>query len=555
MKILLTEKQLNLLINLLEENNNKINVLFVGDSLSSAPGITWNYLIANSYPNWNSTHIAQGGAKTSWMLDKLLTKLKEKKYDKVFIWGGTNDAFSSSSDLSESANNIQKMVDAVNKQGGKAYVFLGYDAASVMVDENLKPTKYCSKSCMFNAKEKWIKMQKEIGSQVKNCVIIPTIEGDKTWAPGDGIHIGGIQHKMIKNHIEKYIGDDSETKIKINKDEKTTEEKKDEKTTEEKKEKILTRDKFDKFLDNFFNFVDKKTIVNTNSDTNDIKRMQIILSLITKKPLTISGNIDLETEKLLKLFQKTLKINESGVFDLETQEKMSKIIKGEKVETLKNEKPKSDGTLKNDDNKEIKKDDNKEIEKDDKNNEIFKTLEACNFGKNSRGNKRKVVFPPDTDIKFYQDILKELGTNVTCEKMLFFFAWRSGEASPSSYNPFATTQRMRDDSKNTGLDKEGCYYNCLANGRGYKPIGCRSCPSGTNPGVKNYTTYSDGLKATVKTLTNGRYKNVVRKLKDDNSTAYDIASEVGELNTWGTGGLVIEIIKRNNTIKPNPIKK
>ena len=191
---------------------------------------------------------------------------------------------------------------------------------------------------------------------------------------------------------------------------------------------------------------------------------------------------------------------------------------------------------------------------DDSEEEVFKTLEACNFGKNNKGNRRKVILPPSMDIKFYQDILKSIGTKVTCEKMLFFFAWRTGESSKSTYNPFATTYR---DERN-----EGCYYNCLPENKSglsisdcITPTGCRSCKSKCVGGVRNYKTYDSGLNATVKTLTNGRYNNVVRKLKNDNSTAYEIASEVDELRVWGTGGLVIEIIKWNGTINPNRIAK
>ena len=151
------------------------------------------------------------------------------------------------------------------------------------------------------------------------------------------------------------------------------------------------------------------------------------------------------------------------------------------------------------------------------------------------------------DIKFYQDILKSIGANVTCQKMLFFYAWRTGESSKSSYNPFATTQPNEVN--------EGCYYNCLKSGRGYTPVGCRECPSGTSPGVRNYKTYESGLKNTVKTLTNGRYNNVVTKLKNDNITAEEIAGEKSELKTWGTGGLVLDILKYNKKIKPTPISK
>ena len=194
-------------------------------------------------------------------------------------------------------------------------------------------------------------------------------------------------------------------------------------------------------------------------------------------------------------------------------------------------------------------DDNSDVAdiEDDEDEKIYRQIEACDFGRNSEGNKRKVILPPTMDIRFYQDLLKKLGTKVTCQKMLFFFAWRDGESSKSTYNPFATTQK--------DTDNEGCYYNCLKSGVGYKPTGCRTCPTGTNPGVRNYKTYSSGLDATFKTLTNGRYSKVVKKLKNDNITALEIASEKAELKIWGTGGLVSDILKYNDTIRVNKIEK
>jgi len=187
-----------------------------------------------------------------------------------------------------------------------------------------------------------------------------------------------------------------------------------------------------------------------------------------------------------------------------------------------------------------------EIEDDESTAEV-EDISYCDYGVNSKGQKRKFVPPPSMDIKFYQDILKSIGANVTCQKMLFFYAWRTGESSKSSYNPFATTQPNEVN--------EGCYYNCLKSGVGYTPVGCRECPSGTSPGVRNYKTYESGLKNTVKTLTNGRYNNVVTKLKNDNITAEEIASEKSELKIWGTGGLVLDILKYNKKIKPTPISK
>jgi hypothetical protein len=174
-------------------------------------------------------------------------------------------------------------------------------------------------------------------------------------------------------------------------------------------------------------------------------------------------------------------------------------------------------------------------------------IQACKWGKNGSGKDRKVVLPPKEDIQFYKDVLKGIGANVSCEKMLFFFAWRSGESSDSSFNPFATTYK--------DTDNECCYYNCLKNGVGYKPIACRTCPEGTNPGVRNYKNKKAGVNATVNTIKARYYPNLLNKLKNDNSTAMDLASETSELSVWGTGSLPKQILQKNSTISPRAIKE
>lgn len=174
-------------------------------------------------------------------------------------------------------------------------------------------------------------------------------------------------------------------------------------------------------------------------------------------------------------------------------------------------------------------------------------IQACKWGKNASGKDRSVVLPPKEDIQFYKDVLKGIGANVTCEKMLFFFAWRSGESSDSSFNPFATTY---GDSAN-----ECCYFNCLKNGVGYKPTGCRTCPEGTRPGVRNYTNKKAGINATVNTIKARHYPNLRSKLLNDNSTAMDLASETTELSIWGTGSLPKQILQKNSTVKPRKIKE
>lgn len=167
-------------------------------------------------------------------------------------------------------------------------------------------------------------------------------------------------------------------------------------------------------------------------------------------------------------------------------------------------------------------------------------IKACKWG-------RKVVLPSDEDIQFYKDILKGIGANVTCEKMLFLFAWKKGESSKSTYNPFATTYK---DEKN-----EGCYYNCLKDGSGFKPIGCRKCSEGTSPGVRNYKNKESGISATVNTMKLKYYPNILKKLQIDTITAIELANEIDELKTWGTGSLPKQILEKNTTIQPGEIAK
>ena len=146
--------------------------------------------------------------------------------------------------------------------------------------------------------------------------------------------------------------------------------------------------------------------------------------------------------------------------------------------------------------------------------------------------------------------MKGIGATPTEEKMLFFYAWKVGEDAQSTYNPFATTQSM-------GVDKEGCYFNCLKD-KSYKAwpkIGCRKCKVGGSPGVRNYNTHDIGVEGTVKTLLNGHYNNIVRKLKDDNITATSLADEVKELKTWGTGSLPQQILHNYKVIKPDAIAR
>lgn len=301
MKIIISEEQLHSLVNLIKEDDGKINVMFVGDSLSSGPGYTWNYLLEKDHPDWDVTHVAKGGMRTSWMLTNMLAKLKEKKYDKVFIWGGTNDAFSLVQ-LSEAVSNIQSMVDAVVNQGGQAYVFLGYEASSVMNEEKLKPTIYCDKSCMLKSRDRMIELQTKVVNEIKNATIIPAVKGDAGWT-SDGIHPGGSVHKVLRDQVEKYIDN-------TNKGGGGTE--------EIGKKETDKNNTIKKLFNSIQTILSKKDKMETEATPEDIKVIQYSLSVINDENLPINGQLDSNTIEKIKNYQSEKDLDEDGKLTSET---------------------------------------------------------------------------------------------------------------------------------------------------------------------------------------------------------------------------------------------
>jgi hypothetical protein len=60
-------------------------------------------------------------------------------------------------------------------------------------------------------------------------------------------------------------------------------------------------------------------------------------------------------------------------------------------------------------------------------------------------------------------------------------------------------------------------------------------------GVQNYLSLEDGMKATIRTLLNGRYSCIVNGLKNDVGAA-EIA-KCPSLHVWGTGDLVAKVVR------------
>jgi cell wall-associated NlpC family hydrolase len=109
-----------------------------------------------------------------------------------------------------------------------------------------------------------------------------------------------------------------------------------------------------------------------------------------------------------------------------------------------------------------------------------------------------------------QRILTGVGVPVTPENMRFFDAWARAEGGGATNNPFNTTQQASGASS----------YNSV--------------------GVRNYTSPQQGIDATVNTLTNGRYGNIIGALRSGDSAM--AAAKALANSPWGTGGLVQKIL-------------
>jgi len=118
--------------------------------------------------------------------------------------------------------------------------------------------------------------------------------------------------------------------------------------------------------------------------------------------------------------------------------------------------------------------------------------------------------PGHTRTEFAHDLLARLGFRVTRANTRALLAWMQAEGGSASYNPLNTTQPAAGASN----------YNSV--------------------GVKNYTSYNQGLTATAQTLRNGHYGPILRALRAGKS-AMDVARAVAK-TPWGTGSGVVRVL-------------
>ena len=301
MKIVISEEQLKTLVHLIKEDDGKINVMFVGDSHSAGPEWTWNYLIAKDHPDWDVTQLAVEGMSTKWMLQNLTTKLNEKKYDLVFIYGGANDVYSAQP-ISTPINNIQKMVNLVNDQGGKVIVLVGFDIDTIFNPEKVTTTRYCKKECMIVGKQKLMEYQAKLPNSITGAIIIPKLVGDISWS-SDGMHVGSAQHKLMKDQVYNNMGDLKNIKADTKTNSGTDTE---------------TQKSSKKLFNSIKNILSKKDKMESSATPEDIKTMQFSLNVINKGDLPITGQINDETTKAIENYQEINNLDKTGKLSPDT---------------------------------------------------------------------------------------------------------------------------------------------------------------------------------------------------------------------------------------------
>ena len=117
------------------KNKNPKKILFIGDSHTAIKN-KQGQAVTYTYPNiikkelepqgYTIDVLALGGMTTNWMLENLPAQLQGKKYDRVYIYGGANDAMNANITLEKALSNIQKLVDLSRDNGADVFVNQGY---------------------------------------------------------------------------------------------------------------------------------------------------------------------------------------------------------------------------------------------------------------------------------------------------------------------------------------------------------------------------------------------------------------------------------------------
>lgn len=197
------------------KHKNPKKILIVGDSQSAIKmanggdiSFTYPNLLRKQFSDKKIDVLALQGKTTGWMLSNLPNQLKGKKYDRVYIYGGGNDATNSSITIDKIISNIQKMVNLARENGADVFVNLGYKiegTSGKFGNYNIMPiTPY------IKDRKQWIPLverrklvQKRLSKEIKGANLIPIYDLKQNTT--DGIHPTAQGHKLVAQAIAKTL--------------------------------------------------------------------------------------------------------------------------------------------------------------------------------------------------------------------------------------------------------------------------------------------------------------------------------------------------------------
>ena len=196
------------------KNPNPKKILLIGDSVTTIKNYANNKPITSTYGALTKKDLeqegyvvdvlAKGGEATRWMLSNLPEQLKGKKYDRIYIYGGINDAWNNSIKPSEPFENIQKMVDLGNENGADVFVVLGYRIDNFMDYKKMATTRYVpTQEGLIPLIQEYQAFQKELPNKINNASFLPVF--DLNGQTNDGIHPSGKAPRQIADIFIKSI--------------------------------------------------------------------------------------------------------------------------------------------------------------------------------------------------------------------------------------------------------------------------------------------------------------------------------------------------------------
>lgn len=188
------------------KNPNPKKVLILGDSMSVDVNGAYARMVKDSLKEKGieTDILAKSGAQTTWMVDNLKNQLMTNKYDRIYFFGGINDAFALRN-VDEILGRVQNIVDLGNENGADVFVVKGYVIDNMCTQEKLKPTKYITtKEAFIPLVQRYKDYRAKLNEDnIKNAQWVQQF--DLQGNTSDGTHPNGTGYKMIAEAILKTI--------------------------------------------------------------------------------------------------------------------------------------------------------------------------------------------------------------------------------------------------------------------------------------------------------------------------------------------------------------